>query len=182
MTALPARPDQALVALRPAWREPLVWLVVGIPALTVVAGLLTWWIAAQRADSDVADDHYRRGLAINRVLQRDEAARAQGLKAVIESPAATDHGVVQVRLRGEGPMPEILILNLSHPVQAAQDQHLTLTVQADGSYRTQSGVSWPHAGRWAVSIDTPQWRLSGQAIRLEPGMSLRLPQQSDAAK
>ncbi|MCX7202154.1 MAG: FixH family protein [Burkholderiales bacterium] len=73
-TASSAPPSNTVT--RPAWKEPLVWLVVGIPGLTIVAGLVTWWIAAQRADSDVADDHYRRGLAINRVLEREEAARA----------------------------------------------------------------------------------------------------------
>ena len=40
---MPAAP---LDAVRPPWREPLVWMVWGIPALTVVAGLFTWWIAS----------------------------------------------------------------------------------------------------------------------------------------
>lgn len=35
---------------RPAWKEPLVWLVVGLPASVVVAGVITVVIAVRGAD------------------------------------------------------------------------------------------------------------------------------------
>lgn len=32
------------------WRNPMVWLVVGLPLAAVVAGFITLWIAAHDAD------------------------------------------------------------------------------------------------------------------------------------
>lgn len=34
----------------PAWRLPIVWLMVGLPASAVVAGLITLWIAVRGHD------------------------------------------------------------------------------------------------------------------------------------
>jgi uncharacterized protein len=41
---------------RPAWREPMLWLVVGGPAAVVVAGIVTAFIAVRGADP-VLDTH-----------------------------------------------------------------------------------------------------------------------------
>lgn len=202
-TASSAPPSDTVT--RPPWKEPLVWLVVGIPGLTIVAGLVTWWIAAQRADSDVADDHYRRGLAINRVLEREEAARAAGIRAVILAPQADTDRTPQVRLEGRGPLPEVITVQLTHPVHAQEDRRFELFIQPDGSYRTptmpqaddkaaheqRSGAPtvaahpsgphamrsarWPASGQWNLTVETPQWRLAGQHIGLRPGMTLTLP-------
>lgn len=38
---------------RKAWQEPMVWLMVGIPALTVVAGIATMSIAARSGPMDM---------------------------------------------------------------------------------------------------------------------------------
>ena len=47
--------DAADKAHRPAWREPMVWLVVGGPAVVVVAALTTGFIAWHGADEVVTD-------------------------------------------------------------------------------------------------------------------------------
>lgn len=39
----------------PWWRFPIVWLVIGGPATVVVAGLVTFWIAARDPDPIVGD-------------------------------------------------------------------------------------------------------------------------------
>jgi hypothetical protein len=68
-------------ASRPWYREPLVWLVAAIPALTVVAGLSTVVIAARSADDVVRDDFRKEGIAINRDPARDDAAAKLGVTA-----------------------------------------------------------------------------------------------------
>lgn len=35
---------------RPWYREPLMWLVLGLPASAVVAGLVTLWLIVKNAD------------------------------------------------------------------------------------------------------------------------------------
>lgn len=163
MSATPNAPH------RPAWREPLVWMVFGIPGLTIVAGLLTWWIAAQRADSNVADDYYKRGLAINRSLDRESHAQSRGLSADVSLHGAHD---LRVRLSGSGEMPASVTVLLVHPVRAEQDRRLTLDRQADGSYRTVSPLAG--AGTWGLAIETPDWRLANRRVVLDADGRLRL--------
>jgi hypothetical protein len=156
-------------APRPAWREPLVWMVWGIPALTVVAGLFTWWIAAQRADSNVAEDWYKRGMAINRSLEKESRAQALGLEAEL-----TLHGEHDLRLRLEGgaALPPTVSVLLTHPVRAEQDRRLTLERQADGTYRTVSPQVG--AGNWGVSIEAQDWRIAARRASLSPERALRI--------
>lgn len=42
-------------AAQPWWRFPIVWMVLGGPAIVVVAGLVTFWIAARDPDPIVGD-------------------------------------------------------------------------------------------------------------------------------
>lgn len=154
---------------RPAWREPLVWLVVGIPAATVVAGFATWWIAAQRADSNVAEDWYKRGLTINRSLERESHAQARNLNAEIRLADAND---LRVTLTGTGPLPATIAVLLTHPVRAEQDRRVTLDRQADGGYRIVSPMV--SVGRWDVAIEAEDWRLAGRRVELREGRTIRV--------
>jgi hypothetical protein len=45
--------------VRPWWREPIMWLVVGAPATVVVAGVITTLIALQGADPVLKADSAR---------------------------------------------------------------------------------------------------------------------------
>ena len=67
-SARPGEPDSG-----PWWRHPLMWLVVGGPALVVVAGLATAWIAWSDPDPIVEPDYYRKGMEINRTLEVQRA-------------------------------------------------------------------------------------------------------------
>ena len=157
-----------LAPARSPWREPLVWMVVGIPALTVVAGLFTWWIAAQRADSNVAEDWYKRGLAINRSLEREARAQALGLSA--EIGLAGEHDL-KLRLAGAAAPPAVRV-TLTHPVRAEQDRALVLERQPDGVYRVVSPQV--AAGTWGVSIDADDWRIAARRVVLREGAASRL--------
>ena len=53
---------------KPWWRFPLVWMVISGPALVVVAGFITLWIAITIPDPVVSADYYRQGIEINRTL------------------------------------------------------------------------------------------------------------------
>lgn len=158
-----------LETTRPPWREPLVWMVFGIPAATVVAGFATWWIAAQRADSNVAEDWYKRGLTINRSLERESHAQARGLNAEIRLADAND---LRVTLTGTGPMPASIAVVLTHPVRAEQDRRVTLDRQADGTYRIVSPMV--SGGRWDVAIEAEDWRVAGRRVDLREGRTIRV--------
>lgn len=57
----------------PWWNYPLVWMVIAGPALVVVAGFVTLWLAIRTPDPVVTGDYYRRGMEINQTLARDKA-------------------------------------------------------------------------------------------------------------
>ena len=61
---------------RPWYREPWPWILMAPPAAAVIAGAATVWIAVGSADGLVADDYYKRGLAINQVLALNNGAWA----------------------------------------------------------------------------------------------------------
>ena len=144
---------------RPWHREPLVWLVIAIPALTVVAGLSTVYIAHHTADVEVSDDVRREGLAIHQDPARDNAASTLGVSAKL---TLADGHLHVVLAPGKASPPSTLLVVLSHATRAEYDQLVPLTAAADGSYDTN--VPALRAGHWVLEV-TPtdrSWRLTGQ--------------------
>src|SRR5688572_10359806 len=66
---------------KPWFKEPWPWILMSGPAVVVVAGAFTIWLAFVSSDGLVADDYYKRGLAINQELQRDRVAAERSLTA-----------------------------------------------------------------------------------------------------
>jgi uncharacterized protein len=75
----------------PWWRFPLVWMVIAGPAVVVVAGFTTVWVAVRTPDPVVAEDYYRRGMQINRTLAEQNKAllpAMQGRNHAVSPPPA----------------------------------------------------------------------------------------------
>lgn len=58
------------------YREPWLLLVIGGPALVVLACVVTIYLAITRPDPLVSKDYYRDGLRINQTMAAEEAARS----------------------------------------------------------------------------------------------------------
>ena len=145
---------------QPWYREPWPWILMAGPAAVIVAGAVTIWLAVSTSDGLVADDYYKRGLAINQELKRDEAATERGIAAGVERR----DGVLRVRLQARTAMPEAVFARLVHPTRAVQDQRLRLPRVAPGVYET-SLVELP-AGRWRVVVEDPlgEWRIVKEGL------------------
>ena len=143
---------------RPWYREPWPWILMAGPAAAVVAGFATLWIAVSTSDGLVAEDYYRQGLAINRVLARENAAERLGIVARAEPGT----GRLVVRLEGRLAPPPALVARLAHATRAGHDMRLLLAHEADGDYAAALPRALP-AGRWHVSIEDPrrEWRVIG---------------------
>ncbi len=72
-------PDSKLSS-PPWWKYGYMWLVVGGPAVVVVAGFVTLWLAIRSPDPVVAEDYYRRGVEINKTLENQDTALMPALK------------------------------------------------------------------------------------------------------
>lgn len=64
----PAAPTQPVQSL-PWWKYGHVWLIISGPAIVVVAGFVTLWLAVHGQDPVIAEDYYQRGLDINKTLR-----------------------------------------------------------------------------------------------------------------
>jgi hypothetical protein len=142
---------------KPWYREPWPWILMSGPAAVVVAGAATMWIAFASADGVVAGDYYKRGLAINQDLQREQRAAQRSIGAEVRLEA----GKVQVRLSGAAP--EALFGLLVHATRSGHDQRLRLARIAPGVYETDMPAL--PAGRWSLVLEDPrrEWRLVREA-------------------
>jgi hypothetical protein len=144
-----------------AWyREPWPWLLMAGPCVVIIAGFVTLWLAIRSDDGLVADDYYKRGLAINQTLSRALRAEQLGLGAKVTLDAGMQR--VRVVLSGSGTMPAALHLRLVHPTRTVADQLIELRMQVPGIY---TGILAAAAGRRVVMLEdvARTWRLAGEA-------------------
>lgn len=155
----------------PWYKHRWPWLLMIGPAVVIVAGIVTTWLAVVSNDGLVTDDYYKEGLAVNQQIQRDVGAAKQGLHADLMRSdlnlrlmLASDNGAA---------LPDSLVLKLAHPTLAGQDQSVKMTTESAGLYKGR--LDAPIAGRWLVSVEDVDgaWRLQGE-WKLESHEPLRL--------
>lgn len=140
------------------YHERWPWLLMAGPAAVIVAGVITTYLAVVTSDGLVADDYYKRGLAINQTLARDVQARQLDLRAQIAF--ASDFARVEVSLKG-GSVTGPVVLHVAHPGRPSLDRVLLLTSKGDGSLASDFPPLTP--GRWQVTLEDQKrtWRLVG---------------------
>jgi hypothetical protein len=136
------------------------------PAAAVVGGAITAYLAVTHDDPLVVDTYYKEGLAINRVLERDRAARQAGYRAQVMF--SEDGSQVRVHLAG-GAMPPSLRLQMVHPTRAELDRAATLHAVTSPPHTGQAGwyegaIDLSAAPRWRVQLEDDRrgWRLTGE--------------------
>lgn len=145
---------------RPWWREPMVWLIAGLPLTAVIAGLTTVWIASRNADSLVKEGYVKEGFTVQGIQEQDRAAARMGISASLRFEA----GVLRASLAGsppEGRWPSLLLLTLAHPTESSQDRSVALKQTGQGAY--QADLPAPPAGRRHLILESHEqgWRLKG---------------------
>lgn len=142
----------------PWYRQGWPWFLIMFPAIAVVAGLATFWIAYATFDGMVVDDYYKEGRTIDLTIARSVRAAELGLSADVKL-RAEDIMVTLASSNGVA-LPTSLIVTIIHPTRAGQDQQLVLTGQ-NGVYR---GDTEPlTTGRWMLQLEdeSRSWRLNG---------------------
>ena len=139
---------------QPWYRQPWPWILMAGPAFVIVAGVGMMAVAFTGADGVVAEDYYKRGLAINRELAREARAEAIGLHADVR----LERGRVAASLSAREKLPERIQLTLAHPTRAGEDRVAWL-VRVEGD-RYEAPLPALAKGRWRMILETPQWRWS----------------------
>jgi hypothetical protein len=157
----------------PWYKQFWPWVLIALPATAVAASIATLMIAMHEPDGVVADDYYKHGLAINRVIERDRRAAELGLSASIT--LNPEDGKSLIVLTGNEPLgDEQVVLKFLHPTRANQDYETFLRPSAPGVYLGDFKSLAP--GNWHVQVmsEDGDWRMTGRlqlpedsAIRLE---------------
>lgn len=65
----------------PWWKFGYVWLVIAGPAIVVVAGFVTLYLAITIPDPVVTEDYYRKGIEINKTLETPASSLTPAVQA-----------------------------------------------------------------------------------------------------
>jgi len=141
------------------YREPMLWLALGIPLATIAAGLETLRLASAGDGDDVEPQ------PVTRTAQAQEADLGPDLEAARRAlqahvrPDPDDPGRLVVDLPGVAASEGPLTLDFVHPMFAREDRRLLLA-WTEGAW--QARAPWP-SGKWKVTlVDRQQrWRLAG---------------------
>ncbi len=149
-------------APRPTWREPMVWLIVLLPAAAVAASIALL-VQAQRTGGDdaVIDEvHHTAQIQLSDV-SADERAAQQGLSAVLRLDG-TRIEVLPATGRFDRSQP--LHLHAAHPARAAKD----ILQDLQPTERGWQGEGAPdNRSDWILELEAPDgsWRLKGRLLR-----------------
>lgn len=159
-----------MLPLRPWYAEPWPWLLMLGPVAAILMGVLMVTLAIRSEDGLVAEDYYKQGLAVNRVLERERYALAAGVAAELSFDDARRHARIELRMTG--PRTERLILTLVHPTRSGHDQTIVLTRLGEGY---EGALAVPVAGRWRLVLENPErtWRVTGLWHTGEPRVTLQ---------
>lgn len=159
---------------KPWRRNPVAWLMIIIPAATVVAGFWTLWLAASESGVDSNPDTVRRTAQIQVTsLEPDENASRLGLSG-------------RVWIDGEALLVEVLPssgtvapqLQLVHPIENSLDRHFDLSPDPRG-WRADGALAGKQAWHLRLVAADGSWRLVGRyrpgdtEVQLEPSVSVQ---------
>ena len=117
---------------KPGYKQAWPWFVISIPLLTVVAGIITFMIAADKPHSMVQDDYFKKGMAINQSLAKQENAKKLKLNATLIMEA--ENGLLSAKFAGDSLSAGQIKLIFSHPTKEAFDKIVTLDKLSDNEY------------------------------------------------
>lgn len=158
---------------RPFWREPMMWLVLGLPAASVVAGVILVSLAARDSSDSVGDVVTRTAQIQVSDLSPDARARDLRLSAIVR----VDEGFLEVLpVTGEFQRQQPLRLVLRHPTLAASDLELRAD-PSDNGWRAETGLALDHDWKLELMPEGMAWRLQGRlpagqrAAHVKPAIS-----------
>ncbi len=142
---------------KPWYREPFVWLVILFPASAVVGGMITISLAISSDDGLVVDDYYKRGLEINRTLERDKAAARHGIQATLRFNVERQFIHLNLNAHPDYRLPDQITLHFRYNTRSGFDRSVMLEHTGNNFY--QSALPELIVGKWQVQLAADDWRL-----------------------
>lgn len=155
----------------PWHKQPLVWMIISIPLSAVFMGVIIMYLAVTTDDGLVVDDYYKKGMTINRVLEKEHMARRMALSASVDIDANSGFITVVFDKGGLNDYPSQLKLALKHAAKQQLDLYLILQKGIKNNY-VGSIANGVQQGIWHIELSNvsedsvASWRLA-RRVRLE---------------
>ena len=157
---------QEIEVIEPWYKQGWPWALIAIPFLTVIAGIITYQIAANNPHQMVQDNYYKKGLAINSDLELIDHAKDLKLTGTLSYDYESK--LITLNLSADGikypleKMKSKLFLSMSHPTISDLDQNLYLESVSQGELNTQ-GQTMVSSKEYLASFDNIEqayWHIS----------------------
>jgi hypothetical protein len=162
-------------AVMSAMRNPVFVLAWALPAVAVVACVVTLIITLRNPDGQLPEQYHWEGFQLDRDFSRAAQAAQLGVAATVSGLNGT--GRCELRLRMNGAAPDALVLMLSHATRSDIDQQISFRrVQAEPGWNDASDgyvaeCKAVPAGHWRIELIDA---VNGWAIRQNVRGSLDL--------
>jgi uncharacterized protein len=143
--------------IRPWYKEFYVWMMLFFPMLAVFGCIVTIILAVKSNDGLVVDDYYKKGLEINRTLERDQNALDYQLNADINLDQESEEVEMVLAAASNFKYPENLSVSFLHATRLGFDKEVNMILTNNNIYRGNLTALIP--GKWYVHIQRGNWRL-----------------------
>lgn len=158
--------------ITPWYKEPWMFLVMGVPIAAVCWGVVIVTLAMNGKDSLVSDSYYKDGMAYTE--NREFRSKAKRLQ--VAANMTYNDGEVRSTITGYlDEQPSFLRLQLIHPTLETEDETILLQAMPDGSYLGLAEKN--HLGKRKIWLQSPEqeWMVKDEHL-LENGKAMTLSQ------
>jgi hypothetical protein len=134
-------------------RNPVLWIAVALPLVTVLASFATLGAALVHPDNELPEQYHWEGFRLDRDFARAQQATALGVRASFEGLGTA--GRCAVRLELQGKAPRSLDLRLTHGTRPSLDQSLVFhRIPSEASQATYAGnCKKAPDGHWRAELN-----------------------------
>ena len=145
---------------RPWYKEPMVWLVTGLPAIAVVASFTSYYFAARDPDTLLKSEYTKVGLAM---VANSNSPSRKAAAMQVSAHLSNRNGQLELVLAGrlQSP-PKKLMLEILHPSRENQDMRILFLNAHDQTYI--AAVPKLGTGKKMLTLEPEDgsWRINGQ--------------------
>ncbi len=154
--------NDSLENTRPWFKEPYVWLMLGLPTASVIACIFLISLAVSTKDTLVRDNYYKDGMAMNQELKWDKKAKNMDIKLSLSiTKNSAEIHILSSRLNPS----TTLQLKISHPTLADKDRDAFLQLKPN-TKMYQGFIDEVEEGRYYIQVESAeqQWRIRKELI------------------
>lgn len=131
-------------------RNPAFLLAWGLPAVAVVASVLTLFITIRNPEGQLPEQYHWEGFQLDRDFSQAAKAAELGVHARLTGFGAG--GRCEVQLRARAAAPETLVLWVAHATLPALDQKVTLQRSGHGASTYSGACREAPEGHWRLEL------------------------------